>query len=152
MATRSIATAIDIAAGPEQVWQVLTDWPRYPEWNPFIVGLHGRRETGASLVATLHPPGGRRLTFRPRLTAFNTGQQLRWRGKLLLPGLFDGEHHFRLEALENGHTRLHHGEDFSGLLLPLFGQKLQTATRQGFLAMNEALKQRCEALASQAPA
>ncbi|MEJ8675749.1 SRPBCC domain-containing protein [Chromobacterium amazonense] len=152
MAKRSIATAIDIAAAPDQVWRVLTDWPRYPEWNPFIVGLHGRRETGASLVATIHPPGGRRLTFRPRLTAFCAAQQLRWRGQLLLPGLFDGEHYFRLEALADGGTRFHHGEDFSGILLPLIGGALLDKARNGFLLMNQALKRRCEALASQAPA
>ncbi|WP_434628926.1 SRPBCC family protein [Chromobacterium sp. CV08] len=152
MATRSIATEIDIAASPERVWQVLSDWRRYPEWNPFIVGLHGRHETGASLVATVHPPGGRHLTFRPRLSEFSAGSLMAWRGKWLLPGLLDGEHRFRLEALDDGGTRLHHDEDFSGLLLPLIGDRLLECARRGFLQMNQALKRRCEALASQAPA
>lgn len=152
MATRSIATEIDIAASPERVWQVLTDWRRYPEWNPFIVGLHGRHETGARLVATLHPPGGRRLTFRPRLSEFSAGSLMAWRDTLLVAGLLDGEHRFRLEALDDGGTRLHHVEDFSGLLLPLIGDGLLERARQGFLQMNQALKRRCEALASQAPA
>ncbi|QIY78053.1 SRPBCC domain-containing protein [Chromobacterium violaceum] len=152
MATRSIATQIDIAASPERVWRVLTDWRRYPEWNPFIVGLHGRHEAGARLVATLRPPGGRHLTFRPRLTAFDAGALLAWRGELLVSGLLDGEHRFRLEALDDGGTRLHHCEDFSGILLPLIGGGRLERVRQGFLQMNQALKQRCEALASQAPA
>ncbi|QND86050.1 Uncharacterized protein ChrSV_3824 [Chromobacterium vaccinii] len=152
MATRSIATEIDIAASPERVWQVLTDWRRYPEWNPFIVGLHGRHEAGARLVATLHPPGGRRLTFRPRLSEFAAGSLMAWRGKLLVAGLLDGEHRFRLEALDGGGTRLLHDENFSGILLPLIGDGLLERARQGFLQMNQALKRRCEALASQAPA
>ncbi|MFB9157024.1 SRPBCC domain-containing protein [Chromobacterium violaceum] len=150
--TRSIATEIDIAASLEQVWQVLTDWRRYPEWNPFIVGLHGRHEAGARLVATLHPPGGRHTTFRPRLTAFDVQTRLAWRGKLLVPGLLDGAHHFQLEPLDGGGTRLHHGEDFSGILLPLCGDGMLERARQGILQMNQTLKRRCEALASQASA
>ncbi|MGC0151161.1 SRPBCC family protein [Chromobacterium vaccinii] len=152
MATRSIATEIDIAVSPERVWQVLIDWRRYPEWNPFIVGLHGRHETGASLVATVHPPGGRHQTFRPRLIEFAAGSLLAWRRKWLVPGLLDGERRFRLEALDDGGTRLHHREDFSGLLLPLIGDGPLERARQGLLQMNQALKRRCEALASQAPA
>ncbi|UTH74496.1 SRPBCC domain-containing protein [Chromobacterium sp. IIBBL 290-4] len=152
MSARSIATEIDIAADAAQVWQVLADWRRYPEWNPFIVGLHGRHAAGARLVATIQPPGSRRMTFRPTLLEFAAPRQWRWRGKWLIPGLLDGEHHFRLEPLENGHTRFHHGETFSGLLLPLFGEKGLNAARRGFAQMNQALKRRCEALASQASA
>ncbi|OHX14422.1 polyketide cyclase [Chromobacterium sphagni] len=152
MSARGIATKIDIAAGPELVWQVLSDWPRYPEWNPFIVGLHGRHLLGARLVATLHPPGGRRTTFRPIVTELCPPQALAWRGSLLLPGLLDGAHHFRLEALNGGGARLHHRGALSGLLLPLFGAKGLESARQGFLLMNRALKQRCETLASAATA
>ncbi|WP_019100543.1 SRPBCC domain-containing protein [Chromobacterium haemolyticum] len=148
MQTRSIATQIDINAAPSAVWRVLCDWAAYPEWNPFIVGLHGRQQTGSRLVVSIHPPGRPRLTFRPRLEVLQTADELAWLGRALLPGLLDGRHSFRLEALENGGTRLHHDETFSGLLLPLFGQALLTDARKGFELMNQALKRRAETLAS----
>ena len=40
----SISTEIDIAAPPNEVWAVLTDYERYPEWNPFMVKLSGAKE------------------------------------------------------------------------------------------------------------
>lgn len=40
----SISTEIDIAAPPNAVWAVLTDFDRYNEWNPFIVKLSGDKQ------------------------------------------------------------------------------------------------------------
>ena len=31
--------SVDIQAPIEVVWQVMTDLARYPEWNPFVVGI-----------------------------------------------------------------------------------------------------------------
>ena len=67
-------------------------------------------------------------------------RELHWRGRVLIPGLFDVEHDFRLEPVTSG---FHRGESLSGLLAPLFGGLL-TQTEQGFVAMNEALKRRVE--------
>ena len=33
---KQLRTHIDIHASPERVWQVLTDFAAYPDWNPFI--------------------------------------------------------------------------------------------------------------------
>lgn len=39
----TIHTSIDIAAPPEKVWAALTDYERYPEWNPFMRRIEGDR-------------------------------------------------------------------------------------------------------------
>ncbi|MER3407514.1 MAG: SRPBCC domain-containing protein, partial [Nitrososphaera sp.] len=38
---KEVRTEIEIAAGPQRVWQVITDFARYPEWNPFIRRVEG---------------------------------------------------------------------------------------------------------------
>lgn len=44
--TKQLASTIDIDASPQRVWQVLTDFAAYPDWNPFIVRAEGRPEEG----------------------------------------------------------------------------------------------------------
>ena len=61
---------------------------------------------------------------------------MRWLGRVLLPGLFDGEHAFLLDD-RAGRCRLRHEETFGGLLVPMFGAMLATLKR-GFAAFNAA--------------
>ena len=65
-------------------------------------------------------------------------------GRLLMPGLFDGEHTFTIETLEANRIRFTQREVFTGLLVPLFARGLDTDTRRGFEEMNQALKSRAE--------
>ncbi len=142
---RTIVTDIRIDAPVATVWRVLTDLPRHPEWNPFIRDIRGDLRDGGRLTVAIAPPGGKGMTFRPVVLTFAPERELRWRGRLLVPGLFDGEHWFRLEP-EGAGTRFHHGEDFSGLLVALMGGgAMWDRTRDGFAAMNAALKRRAEA-------
>ena len=144
MAGHRIVTGIVIHAAPERVWAVLTDFPAYPQWNPFVVSVTGKPQAGERLVISLAPPGGRGMVFKPLVLTADPPRELRWRGRLLVPGLFDGEHYFRLEPQPGGTTKLVHGEDFSGLLVPMSRRSLEQGTRAGFVLMNEALKKRAE--------
>jgi hypothetical protein len=140
---RELDTSIEIDAPPERVWSVLTDFDSFPDWNPFIRSARGEVEPGAKLEIRLEPPGGRAMTFKPTVLVAEPGRELRWLGRLLLPGLFDGEHIFRIEPIEGGRSRFVQAERFRGLLVPLFGRTLEQ-TRRGFEAMNEALRRRAE--------
>jgi hypothetical protein len=99
---KRLVHAIDIDAGPERVWQTLTDLAAYPQWNPFIVRAEGSVDVGSSLVLRMQPVGGRAATLRPTLVDVAPGTHLRWRGRVGLPHVFDADHEFRIEALEGG--------------------------------------------------
>jgi hypothetical protein len=141
---RSIETNVVIDASPARVWEVFADFERYPEWNPFVASLQGQVETGGRLEARLTPPGGKSMTFKPRVLACNAESEFRWLGHLLIPGLFDGEHQFKLEPIEGGGTRFIQREEFTGILVRLILRMVGESTRKGFEAMNAALKQRVE--------
>jgi hypothetical protein len=141
--THALHTEIEIHAPPEQVWTILADLDRYEEWNPFVVSSQGRVAVGQRLTNRLQPPGGRAMTFRPVVTVVEPSSVFEWRGRLGLPGLFDGRHRFELTPTTMG-TRLAQSEQFSGVLVPLLRRSLDTRTRVGFEAMNAALKARCE--------
>jgi len=139
-------TEIDIDATPETVWDVLTDLGGYLEWNPFIVESSGDVVPGNRLVNRMQPPGGRAMTFKPRVTIVEPHRVLEWLGVLGVPGLFDGRHRFELGPTPSGGTRIVHTERFTGLLVRPLRASLDTRTLEGITAMNAALKSRAEAL------
>lgn len=140
---RSIGHTVEIEAPPARVWSVLTDTASFPGWNPFIRRLEGELTEGARLEVEIEPPGGRAMTFKPRVLAVEPERELRWLGHLLVPGLFDGEHRFAIEDLGGGGSRFTQSERFSGLLVRPLGGSL-AKTERGFEAMDRALKQRAE--------
>jgi hypothetical protein len=145
---KEIKTTIEIDASVSKIWMVLMDFSRYSEWNPFIRSIRGQAKQGERLEIFIQPPGGNGMTFRPVILALQPEHELRWIGRIVVPGIFDGEHQFQLEPIGERRTRLIHREVFSGLLVPLLWQTLDTQTRQGFEEMNLALKNRVESRAS----
>lgn len=141
---KQLHTEIEIQAPAERVWEVLTDVASYPEWNPFIRSITGRPAPGERLETRLEPPGGRGMTFKPKVLNAEPSRELRWLGHLLVPGLFDGEHSFTIEPLEENRVRFVQREAFKGWLVPLFARSLETNTHRGFEEMNRALKERAE--------
>jgi hypothetical protein len=140
---RELRTDLEIGAPPERVWQVLTDFDEYPEWNPFIRSIEGELVLGSQLRVRIEPPGARGMTFKPTVRAVEPERELRWLGRLFVPGLFDGEHRLAVEPLDGGRSRFVQSERFSGLLVRPFAKTL-AATERGFVEMNEALKRRAE--------
>jgi hypothetical protein len=140
---KHLHTEIQIEADPAEVWAVLTDFDRYPDWNPFLVDVRGVAEPGARLRVTLSPPGGRRISLRPTVTELVPGRVLEWWGHLGVRGIFDGRHRFELTPSGAG-TRLVQRETFTGLLVPLMARSLDGPTAAGFALMNDALRARAE--------
>ncbi|HEV8643374.1 MAG TPA: SRPBCC domain-containing protein, partial [Methylomirabilota bacterium] len=64
--------------------------------------------------------------------------------RLLIPGIFDGEHRFVIEPLPNGQVRVQQSERCRGVLVPLFRGSLDRDTKRGFQEMNVALKRQAE--------
>jgi hypothetical protein len=89
---RELESEVKVQASPERVWEVLTDFAAYPDWNPFIVQAGGRAAPGSRLELRMRLPGRRPTTFRPQVLEAEPARRLRWPGHLLVPGLFDGEH------------------------------------------------------------
>jgi len=139
-----IRTEIIIDAPVNEVWSILTAFARYPQWNPFIREISGELHLGSRLQVRLGPPGKRTMTFKPIVQMVEPGHSFRWLGHLLLPGLFDGEHIFELEADGAHTTRFIQREKFSGILVGLFRRNIDSDIRSGFMAMNAALKTEVE--------
>lgn len=139
-----ISTQIHINASPEKVWAILTNFEAYPQWNPFIQQISGDPQVGKKIEAFIVLPGSKGMTFKPTVLAFEAHKELRWIGHLLIPGIFDGEHKFELQANTDGTTTFLHSEKFTGILIPLMQKMLNVDTRKGFESMNIKLKELAE--------
>jgi len=138
---KSISTEILINAPIERVWIELTDFGRYPDWNPFIKKLVGPVEQGKTIEVKIQPEGGDPFVFRPRVLLHEKNRMLQWEGRLLLPGIFTGRHSFELTKTAPNTTRLVQKEDFNGILVSFINLD---STEKGFNAMNRELKKRIE--------
>jgi hypothetical protein len=109
---------IEIAADPETVWDVLTRFEAWPEWNPDVksVAIEGEVAEGTQF-RWKSGPGTITSTLqqveRPRLIA--------WKGQSF--GL-DAFHVWRLEGV-NGATLVRTEETFDGLVARLFRRPLR---------------------------
>jgi len=139
-----IDTNIEIDAPVADVWATFSDFERWPDWNPFVISLKGRVALGEKLEVRIQPPGGKAMTFKPKVVSFEPENELHWLGHLLLPGVFDGRHQFGFESINGDRTRFTHREEFRGLFVGLLMRMLRDKTTRGFEAMNQALKERVE--------
>lgn len=142
---KELRTEIHIQAPVEKVWKVLTDVEKYPQWNPFIKSFQGNLVEGEIIQVELQPADKNPMTMRPQIILVQKERELRWKGRMFLPGIFDGEHIFELTVLENQTTRFIHREKFSGVMVPFLKKMIDNNTRRSFEMMNQRLKEQCEA-------
>ena len=136
---KSIKTEIVINASREKVWNILTDFDKYPKWNPFIIKIEGELVKGKKLTNTMLN-GGKKFVFKPTILSVIPHQYFDWLGKLYIPGIFDGHHYFEIDELSSNQIKLTQGEHFSGILSTSILKKIGNDTRNNFIKMNQAVK------------
>lgn len=141
---REIRTEIKIEAPADRVWEVLTDFAHYPDWNPFIKYLKGTPAEGARIEVKMVPPESKGMVFKPKVLKSQRCKEFTWLGHVVIPGLFDGEHTFELKTAPDNMTLFIQQEKFYGILLPFLKNALDQGTQAGFEAMNKDLKNICE--------
>ena len=77
-----IETETIIPASPEQIWDILTDFESYPEWNPMILEVTGKPVIGAKLKLKVSAPdnSGRKYSFKAVIVNNQPNEMLAWKG------------------------------------------------------------------------
>lgn len=140
---KAIYTEITINASASTVWNILTDFDNFPNWNPFIKEISGDQREGAQIEVFIMPPNSNGMKFKPKILTYKPEKELMWLGRLWVPKLFDGEHSLIIEKISENKVLFIQKERFSGLLVPIFSNLLKD-TESGFKLMNKALKEESE--------
>ena len=145
-------TTLPIAASAETVWKILTDFERYPEWNPSLPSINGELRAGNTVALTLGMPGRPSPKVKAKFGDVAPGRRLTWHGNAGADWLFAGDREFVIDAQRDGTVRFTHVEDVHGVLFPLFRAVMGSAIQRSHDAFNAALKKRAEGEVSTASA
>jgi hypothetical protein len=141
----TINSEIVLAASPERSWEVLTDFSKYPDWNPYLTRVEATFAPGEKVNFTLIDGNfSGPMELQARLGEIAPNEQFYWIGTLGIRGIYDTRHGFSLHPLENGDTLLRHYEEFRGLLAWLIPKREERIahTLTSFKKMNQALQER----------
>lgn len=148
-----VDTQIVINSTPEKVRDVILDFQKYTEWNPFLSSFKIYTEgattalPGTQLEIKMKLIGNNESTMYP-IVLENSENALRWKGKLLFDFMFVGIHSFEYIAIEvdgQAKTKLIQSEEFSGFFSYFFGWSgLLDKTKNRFEELNKALKKQIE--------
>jgi hypothetical protein len=142
---RRVEYEIEIEAPRDQVWAVLDDFERYPEWNPFTVSVRTDRIVGNPVELDVAMSTGRR-SITERFDLYEPPVRMAWGLKMLAGLALKCSRIQELEEVAPGRTRYRTHETFYGPLAPLVISKHGSAVEEGFRANAEALKARAEQL------
>ena len=109
---------IDIAAPAEVVWEVLTDFDRWQEWNPEVKSMSYKGPLAPGAMFRWKAGPG---TIVSTVEELDRPRYIRWRGRTLS---IAAVHEWRFEGRDGG-THVETDESFSGTLARLLRGSLQ---------------------------
>jgi hypothetical protein len=118
---KSFATRIDIQAPVNRIWRILTDLPRWSEWNSTVERTLGQIESGARVTVFVKQSPGR--AFPLRVTELDAPRRMVWAGGMPL-GLFTGTRVYELSAPSAASAMFTMREAYTGLLAALIGKSI----------------------------
>jgi hypothetical protein len=118
---KSFATRIDIQAPVDKIWRILTDLPRWRQWNSTVERTVGNVERGAKVTVFVKQNPGR--AFPLRVIELDAPRRMVWAGGMPL-GLFRGTRVYELAAPSTAAVVFSMREDYTGPLAGLIGKSI----------------------------
>jgi hypothetical protein len=111
-------TEVVIDAPRSRVWQQVTHFDAYSEWNPFVIAAHADFAVGKTIrfLEDLKQFGQHWITAE--FLVIDPPHSFVWRGHFAVPYLFTVCHYFEFAALSDTQTRFRQMHKNSGLLIP----------------------------------
>jgi hypothetical protein len=140
---KELCTEIEIQASPEKVWHILTDLAGWANWNPSIYRAIGKAQVGEKVDIAVKS-GSKEMVLHCTVTKVEPNRELSWKYHVVMPVLFSGEYSMIISPLGENRVRFTDREVFNGWLVPLQAKDIDTNSRRGFEAMDQALKKLAE--------
>ena len=136
--------SLDIDAPPERVWEVITDLPRYGEWNPFVVACRSTLALGDPIEMRVKLFSAFAQPQRETILEHVPGKRLCYGLRPTPLGTLASRRCHEVWPLDAGRTRYGSRFELTGWLSPVVRALLSVQLTRGFRAMTEAIRLRAE--------
>lgn len=140
-----VATEILIQARPEKIWETLTEFPKYPEWNRFVKSVQGTVLTDAKINIEIHFYGKSVEKHTATVTGVKASKYLSWVWQHQFGKWFMcTEHVFRLKDKEDGRSIFFQEMYVTGLGLKFRRRDVEHMVKLSMGKLNDDLKDKIE--------
>src|SRR5690606_24640586 len=141
-----VDTTVYIDAPAEVVWQVLTDLPRYGEWNPFVTECASSLTPGAPIDMLVDLGGPKPKRQREYMRTHTPGREFSYAMKPVPLGALHSRRSHTVTAVSDRRTRYESHFELGGWLHPVVAAALGGQLRRGFEGMTAAVQRQAETL------
>ncbi len=142
---------VTINASPPDVWKVLVDIDRYPQWNRYATSAVGELRVGGEVEINVPRQGGKREPVNNRVTELIVNQRLCWRSLSWYQFLVYGVRCRHLELQSDGSTMFREVETMHGPLAGVIQRTMGTQLLRGIQTECDSLKQEVERVSTKDP-
>ncbi len=139
-----IDNEIEIKAPAAAVWQVITDFDSYSQWNPFVVQARSSLQPGApiDMKVKLLGPVQRQVEI---ILDVREGEGFSYCMKPFPLGALSSRRSHEITPLAEDRCRYRSHFELQGWMMPLVRGLMRGALERGFGSMTQAIGQRAEA-------
>jgi len=142
---------VTIDAPPSEIWSVLVDLDRYPEWNRYATSAVGELRVGGEVEINVPRQGEKRGPVNNRVTELVINQRLCWRSLSWYKFLVYGVRCRHLEVQPDGSTIFREVETMHGSLAGVIQRAMAPQLLRGLQSECDSLKEEVERSCSNGP-
>ena len=142
---RAVEHRTGVKAPAELVWEILSDFTTWKDWNPVHPRMEGEMRIGTTLTVDLVHGEGQITTIQPIVQDWVPYEQLHWRTKRLR-GFVTAIRYLEIESMGPENSTFSNGELFMGPLVRWVSRDERRALRAAYTRMGEAVRDHAEAL------
>ncbi len=141
---KEVRTEIEINAPKEKVWDILTNFDGWGEWNPTVKEAKGEAKLKSTLTITMRGKTEEGAhSYSPVIINIDAPNSFRFRASMGARIMMTNYKTCQLEETAKG-VKLIHIEGFTGLMVPIIWKKMEKGVPMMLDMMNKALKKKAE--------
>jgi hypothetical protein len=141
---RAVEHRIGIQAPAELVWEIVSDFASWSDWNPIHPVAEGQMKIGTPLTVHHALPGEPVRVMQPIVQDWVPYEQLHWR-TTRLGGFVTAIRYLEIENMGPASSTFSNGELYMGMLVRWVSRDERRKLRAAFTQMGEALRDHAEA-------